>query len=86
MLRIIVIITILLVDLCNLSIAATYWVAPTGRQLGTGSEEDPFPSMERALDKVGGGNTFIFKPGVYLGNQITLYPQHSGTPWRTVIR
>jgi parallel beta-helix repeat protein len=84
MLRIIAVFLIVLFNLCEL-FAATYWVAPNGRLLGTGTENDPFPSIDRALDKVGGGNTFIFKPGVYPGNQITLYPKHSGTPQKPTV-
>lgn len=58
---------------------ATYWIAPTGRAAATGSETDPFDSIENALKKYGGGNTFIFKPGIYVGRQVTLLRKHAGT-------
>ena len=60
--------------------AETYWVATTGRLSATGTEDDPFASIQTALEQVGGGNTFIFKPGVYNGAQITITPNYSGTP------
>jgi parallel beta-helix repeat protein len=78
MLRKIILITILLFWCCD-SFAATYWISPDGRLSAKGSEYDPFPSIEDALARVGGGNTFIFKPGEYIGAQITILPEHSGT-------
>ncbi len=84
MLRVTAIFIILLFTYCSL-FAATYWISPKGSSFATGTERNPFPSMKVALKKVGGGNTFIFKPGVYLGNQITLYPQHAGTPQRPTV-
>jgi len=67
-----------LVNCCNLS-AATYWISPKGHISGTGSETNPFVSVEAALRKVGGGHTFILQPGDYVGAQITLTPQYAGT-------
>ncbi len=65
--------------------AATYWLAPKGRVLARGSEADPFPSMEVALKQVGGGSTFIFKPGTYLGRQVTLLRERAGTPQKPTV-
>lgn len=69
---------------CNL-FAATYWISPEGRPSGTGSETDPFVSAEAALKKVAGGNTFIFKPGNYIGTQITLSAGHAGSAQKPTI-
>jgi len=74
----IIFLAILLFNCCDL-IAATYWISPDGKASGTGSESDPFASAEAALNKAGGGNTFIFKPGNYVGAQITLSPVHAGS-------
>jgi glycine betaine/choline ABC-type transport system substrate-binding protein len=49
--------------------------------LGAGSKSDPYVDVKRALKTTGGGNTFIFKAGIYTG-QINLYPEYSGTPQR----
>ena len=65
--------------------SATYWIAPTGKASATGSEADPFDSIENALKKVGGGNTFIFKPGTYLGRQVTLLRRHAGSPQKPTV-
>ncbi|MFH1717001.1 MAG: right-handed parallel beta-helix repeat-containing protein [Planctomycetota bacterium] len=78
MLKKITILVILLLNCCDL-IAATYWISPDGKPSGTGSESDPFASAEAALSKAGGGNTFIFKPGNYIGTQITLSAAHAGS-------
>jgi parallel beta-helix repeat protein len=48
-------------------------------------ETDPFPSIEAALKRAGGGNTFIFKPGYYVGHEIKLSPEHAGKPERPTI-
>ena len=79
-------IIILLVNCCH-GLAATYWISPKGQMSGTGSESNPFVSAEAALRRVGGGNTFIFQPGDYVGAQITLSPQYAGTAQNpTVLR
>jgi len=64
---------------------ATYWIAPTGKTPAAGSETDPFGSIENALKQVGGGNTFIFKPGTYLGRQVTLLREHAGSPQKPTV-
>jgi parallel beta-helix repeat protein len=71
-------IIIVLINYCNL-FAATYWISPKGKISGTGSETNPFASVEAAFRRTGGGNTFIFQPGDYVGTQITLSPQYAGT-------
>lgn len=58
---------------------ATYWISPEGKSSASGSEKDPFVSAEAALKKAGGGNTFVFKPGDYVGTQITLSPEYAGS-------
>jgi len=69
---------IVLAQCCRL-FAATYWISPKGRISGTGSEANPFASVDAALKRIGGGHTLIFKPGDYVGVQITLSPEHAGT-------
>ena len=64
---------------------ATYWIAPTGRTRATDSETDPFGLIDNALKQVGGGNTFIFKPGTYLGRQVTLLRERAGTPQKPTV-
>ena len=78
MLRKIAAIIVVLINCCNL-FAATYWISPKGQISGTGSEANPFASAESALRKAGGGHTFIFMPGDYVGAQITLSPEQAGT-------
>ena len=84
MLRKIGIITILLVGCCDL-FAATYWISPKGRASGTGVETNPFPSVEMALKNTAGGDTIIFKPGIYIGTQITLTAKHTGSAQKPTI-
>jgi len=69
---------------CNLY-GATYWIAPKGEPKAAGTQHDPFPSVLDALKKVGGGNTFIFKSGNYVGLQITLTPEYAGSPQKPTI-
>jgi hypothetical protein len=47
--------------------AATYYVATNGTEQGDGSDTRPWPTVEFALGRVGGGNTVIVKPGNYSG-------------------
>jgi len=77
-------IIILLVGCCDL-IAATYWISPEGRKPGTGSQANPFPSVETALKNSSGGDTLIFEPGVYVGTQITLTAKHAGSAQRPTV-
>jgi len=84
MLRNITAIIILLVNCCDL-FAATYWVSPKEQVLGTGSETNPFSSVETALKKISGGDTLVFKPGTYVGVQITLSPKHAGSAQRPTV-
>jgi parallel beta-helix repeat protein len=69
---------------CDL-FAGTYWISHDGQKSGTGSQTNPFPFVETALKNVGGGNTFIFKPGDYIGTQITLSAEHTGSAERPTI-
>ncbi len=84
MLRRISVIAILLVSCCDLS-AATYWVSPKGQTSGTGAETNPFPSVNVALKNTVGGDTLIFKPGVYIGSQITLTARHVGSAQKPTV-
>jgi len=75
---------ILMCFVCNLY-AGTYWIAPKGNPIAKGTEDDPFSSVQDALKQVGGGNTFIFEPGNYVGLQITLSAQYSGSPQKPTV-
>ena len=77
-------IIILLAGCCDV-LAATYWISPKGRTSGTGSQANPFPSVETALKNSSGGDTLIFEPGVYVGTQITLTAKHAGSAQRPTI-
>ena len=86
MLKTTAIIIIVLAGCCDL-FAATYWISPEGQATATGSQTNPFPSVEMALKNSSGGDTLIFEPGVYVGTQITLTPKHAGRAQRpTVLR
>jgi parallel beta-helix repeat protein len=66
--------------------AGSYFVAPDGREDGDGSAARPWPSVEYALSRVGGGQTLILKPGVYRG-PVEIAKQYAGTRERpTVVR
>ena len=58
--------------------AETYYVATDGETENDGSDDSPWPSVEYALSKVGGGHTIIVKPGVYRG-PIQIARQYAGT-------
>ena len=84
MLRSIIAIAVLL-SACSRLVAETYWISPEGKASASGSEKDPFASAEAALKKAGGGNTFLFKPGDYIGTQITLSPEYAGSAEKPTI-
>jgi hypothetical protein len=50
---------------CPASGYGEYFVAPSGREDNAGSESSPWPSVEFALNRVGGGNTITLLPGDY---------------------
>jgi parallel beta-helix repeat protein len=64
--------------------AETYYIATNGRPDTEGSSERPFSSLAIALQKVGGGHTFLFKPGFYTG-QIAIPKRYEGTAERPTI-
>jgi len=82
--RLSILIIILMCCACNLY-AETYWIAPTGRTLAKGTEDDPFPSVQEALKHAGGCNTFIFQPGNYVGVQITVTAEYTGSPQQPTV-
>lgn len=57
----------------------TYYVAPTGSPDNDGSVLSPWPSVQFALERVGGGNTIVLKPGFYQG-QLRVSREYAGTP------
>jgi len=58
--------------------AEAYYVATDGKTDGDGAEEKPWPSVEYALSKVGGGHAIIVRPGIYRG-PIQIVKQYAGT-------
>lgn len=58
--------------------AQIYYVATDGKPDFPGSKEKPWPSVEYALSKVGGGHTIIVKPGIYRG-PMQIAKQYAGT-------
>jgi len=58
--------------------AETCYVATDGSEDNDGSKEKPWPSVEYALSKVGGGHTIIVRPGIYRG-PIQIGKQYAGT-------
>ena len=57
---------------------ASFYVATDGRPETDGSQARPWPSVEYALSKAGGGQTIIVRPGVYRG-PIEIGKQSAGT-------
>ena len=64
--------------------AETYYVATDGKTDFSGSKEKPWPSVESALSKVGGGHTIIVKPGIYRG-PMQIAKQYAGTKERPTV-
>ena len=64
----------------GLTYAESYWIAPRlEAKTETGSYNAPYASIEKALQRHGGGNIYIFKPGIYTG-QINLKSEYKGAP------
>jgi hypothetical protein len=63
---------------------ATYYVATDGKAEHDGSWPKPWPSVEHALSKVGGGHTILVKPGLYRG-PIQIAKQFAGTRDRPTV-
>ena len=75
-----------LLVLASAAEAGTYYVAADGKPHNDGSRDKPWPSVEFALQKVGGGNTIVVRPGIYRG-PITVAHAYAGTKERpTVVR
>ena len=58
---------LVLIAMALVANAGTYYVATDGKPDGDGSREKPWPSLDFALKKVGGGNTIVLRPGFYRG-------------------
>lgn len=69
---------LLIILLAASASAETYYVAADGSEDNDGSKEKPWPSVEYALSKVGGGHTIIVRPGIYRG-PIQIGKQYAGT-------
>jgi hypothetical protein len=64
--------------------AATGYVATDGKPENDGSRAKPWPSVEHALSRLGGGHTIIVRPGVYRG-PIQIAKQFAGTRERPTV-
>lgn len=64
--------------------AATCYVATDGKAENDGSQAKPWPSVEHALAKMGGGHTIIVKSGLYRG-PIQIAKQFAGTRERPTV-
>ena len=62
------------------ALAETYWIDSRAKGKGNGSLQKPYNSFKQAIEARGGGQTYIFKPGLYNNGQLTLYPRHKGSP------
>jgi len=78
-------IIVILLASCSEVLAGTYWISPQGQASGTGAETNPFASVEMALKNTTGGDTLVFKPGIYIGTQITLTAKHTGSPKKPTV-
>lgn len=77
---------LLTMSLVTAAPSKTHYVATGGKAENDGSGARPWPSVEYALSKVGGGHTILVKPGLYRG-PIVIGRQYAGTKERpTVIR
>jgi len=70
--------------LCIAANAETYYVATDAKADFSGSKEKPWPSVEYALSKVGGGHTIVVKPGLYRG-PMQIAKQFAGTKQRPTV-
>ena len=64
--------------------AATGYVATDGKAENDGSRAKPWPSVEHALSRLGGGHTILVSPGVYRG-PIQIAKQFAGTRERPTV-
>ena len=79
-------VSLLVMTMATAARADTYYVAADGKPENDGAWAKPWPSVEYALSKVGGGHTIIVKPGIYRG-PIQIAKQYAGTKERpTVIK
>jgi len=66
----------------HLSYSGVYYISPVGKNAAKGTENDPIAleKIEDLFRKNGGGDTYIFLQGDYIGRRINLFPENSGTP------
>ena len=76
--RICVVCALLTAAALSPSIAGTFYVSSEAAADGDGSKDKPFPSVEAALAKTGGGHTLVVRSGVYRG-PIQIPRQYAGT-------
>ena len=77
-------ISLLVMTVATAAPAGTYYVATDGKLENDGSRTGPWPTVEHALSKVGGGHTITVKPGLYRG-PIQIAKQCAGTRERPTV-
>src|SRR5689334_110034 len=68
------------------SATSEYFVSPTGKASNSGTETSPWPSVEAALERVGGGQTITLLPGIYTNSIVVDVNDASRTGRPTIIR
>lgn len=69
---------LLVMAVATAAAADTYYVATEGKPENDGSRARPWPSVEHALSRVGGGQTILVMPGLYRG-PIEIAKRYAGT-------
>ncbi len=62
------------------ALAETYFVDPAAKASGTGTRNDPFPTIQNALDRAGPGDTIRLAPGRYFQDFKTVRDGRQGEP------
>ncbi|MHB1422899.1 MAG: NosD domain-containing protein [Gemmataceae bacterium] len=57
-----------------------YWVAPDGNDVGFGSEDRPFRTIQRAMQRTVPGDIVYVRPGAYVGNVVISHSGREGEP------
>src|SRR5579872_4296541 len=55
---------------CHACLAATYYVATTGNDGGSGSSSTPWATLQHAVDHIGPNDTILVEAGTYVGCRI----------------
>ena len=67
--------TAMLLTWCSVAHAASFWVAPNGKDTTAGTKEAPFRTIQKAADVMRAGDVCVVRGGTY---RETVRPGHSG--------